>query len=77
MAKPKPGGRRPRKRERKNVTVGVVTSELFKTDREITDTGAAFRGPSGGSVSTSKRRRYAQMEQRNLRAAWIFQVECR
>jgi len=24
MAKPKPGGRRPRKRERKNVTVGVV-----------------------------------------------------
>ena len=24
MAKPKPGGRRPRKRERKNVTNGVV-----------------------------------------------------
>ena len=24
MAKPKPGGRRPRRRERKNVTVGVA-----------------------------------------------------
>ena len=31
MAKPKPGGRRPRKRERKNISVGV---RALSTDRE-------------------------------------------
>ena len=40
MAKPKPGGRRPRKRERKNVTVGVVhiKSSFNNTIVSITDT---------------------------------------
>ena len=41
MAKPKPGGRRPRKRERKNVTNGVVhiKSSFNNTIRSIQNTG--------------------------------------
>ena len=39
MAKPKPGGRRPRKRERKNVTYGVahIKSSFNNTIVSITD----------------------------------------
>ena len=39
MAKPKPGGRRPRKRERKNVTYGVahIKSSFNNTIISITD----------------------------------------
>ena len=39
MAKPKPGGRRPRKKERKNVTYGVVhiKSSFNNTIVSITD----------------------------------------
>jgi small subunit ribosomal protein S11 len=39
MAKPKPGGRRPRKRERKNVTAGIVhiKSSFNNTIVSITD----------------------------------------
>jgi small subunit ribosomal protein S11 len=46
MAKPKPGGRRPRKRERKNVAVGVahVKSSFNNTIVAITD-------PEGNVVS--------------------------
>jgi len=45
MAKPKPGGRRPRRRERKNVTVGVahIKSSFNNTIVSITD-------PEGGVV---------------------------
>jgi len=57
MAKPKPGGRRPRKRERKNVTNGVVhikssfnNTIVTITDRQgnalswATSGGAGFKG---------------------------------
>ena len=46
MAKPKPGGRRPRKRERKNVAVGIVhiKSSFNNTIVSITD-------PSGNVIS--------------------------
>ena len=39
MAKPKPGGRRPRKKERKNVTYGVahIKSSFNNTIVSITD----------------------------------------
>ena len=39
MAKPKPGGRRPRKRERKNVSYGVahIKSSFNNTIISITD----------------------------------------
>ena len=53
MAKPKPGGRRPRKRARKNVTVGVVhiKSTFNKTIVSITDpTGAVISWASAGQV---------------------------
>ena len=41
MAKPKPGGRRPRRRERKNVTVGVahIKSSFNNTIVTLTDKG--------------------------------------
>ena len=46
MAKPKPGGRRPRRRERKNVTVGVahIKSSFNNTIVSITD-------PQGNVIS--------------------------
>ena len=53
MAKPKPGGRRPRKRERKNVTNGVVhiKSSFNNTIVSITDpTGAVISWASAGQV---------------------------
>jgi small subunit ribosomal protein S11 len=53
MAKPKPGGRRPRKRERKNVTVGIVhiKSSFNNTIVSITDTeGNVISWASGGGV---------------------------
>ena len=53
MAKPKPGGRRPRKRERKNVTVGVVhiKSSFNNTIVSITDTeGNVISWASSGGV---------------------------
>ena len=53
MAKPKPGGRRPRKRERKNVTVGVVhiKSSFNNTSVSITDTeGNVISWASSGGV---------------------------
>ena len=53
MAKPKPGGRRPRKRERKNVTVGVVhiKSSFNNTIVSITDaTGNVISWASSGAV---------------------------
>ncbi len=53
MAKPKPGGRRPRKRERKNVTNGVVhiTSTFNNTIVSITDTeGNVISWASSGGV---------------------------
>src|SRR5947199_140365 len=53
MAKPKPGGRRPRKRERKNVTVGVahIKSSFNNTIVSITDTeGNVLAWASAGNV---------------------------
>ena len=53
MAKPKPGGRRPRKRERKNVAVGVVhiKSSFNNTIVSITDvTGNVISWASSGGV---------------------------
>ena len=57
MAKPKPGGRRPRKRERKNVTVGVVhiKSSFNNTIVSITDTeGNVISWASSGGVGSRK-----------------------
>ena len=53
MAKPKPGGRRPRKRERKNITVGVahIKCSFNNTIVSITDTaGNVIAWASGGGV---------------------------
>ena len=53
MAKPKPGGRRPRKKERKNVTYGVVhiKSSFNNTIVSITDTeGNVLSWASAGNV---------------------------
>ena len=53
MAKPKPGGRRPRKRERKNVTNGVVhiKSSFNNTIVSITDvSGNVISWASSGGV---------------------------
>ena len=53
MAKPKPGGRRPRKRERKNVTVGIVhiKSSFNNTIVSVTDTdGNVISWSSSGAV---------------------------
>ena len=53
MAKPKPGGRRPRKRERKNVAVGVchIKCSFNNTIVSITDTeGNVLSWASGGGV---------------------------
>ena len=53
MAKPKPGGRRPRKRERKNVSVGVVhiKSSFNNTIVTITDAeGNVISWASAGNV---------------------------
>ena len=53
MAKPKPGGRRPRKRERKNVTFGVVhiKSSFNNTIVTITDAeGNVISWASAGNV---------------------------
>jgi small subunit ribosomal protein S11 len=53
MAKPKPGGRRPRKRERKNVTFGVahIKSSFNNTIVSITDaSGNVLSWSSSGNV---------------------------
>jgi small subunit ribosomal protein S11 len=53
MAKPKPGGRRPRKKERKNVAYGVVhiKSSFNNTIVTITDTeGNTLSWASAGNV---------------------------
>src|SRR3954451_14997508 len=53
MAKPKPGGRRPRRRERKNVTVGVahIKSSFNNTIVCITDMeGNVISWASAGNV---------------------------
>ena len=53
MAKPKPGGRRPRKRERKNVTFGVahIKSSFNNTIVSITDAeGNVLSWASAGNV---------------------------
>src|SRR5258707_11677956 len=53
MAKPKPGGRRPRKRERKNVTYGVahIKSSFNNTIVSITDLdGNVLSWASAGNV---------------------------
>ena len=53
MAKPKPGGRRPRKRERKNVTYGIVhiKSSFNNTIVCITDMdGNVISWASAGNV---------------------------
>ena len=53
MAKPKPGGRRPRKRERKNVTYGVahIKSSFNNTHVTITDQeGNVLAWASAGNV---------------------------
>ena len=53
MAKPKPGGRRPRKRERKNVAVGVchIKCSFNNTIVSITDTeGNVISWASSGGV---------------------------
>ena len=53
MAKPKPGGRRPRKRERKNITTGVVhiKSSVNNTIVSITDvSGNVISWASSGGV---------------------------
>ena len=53
MAKPKSGGRRPRKRERKNISVGVchIRCSFNNTIVSITDTeGNVISWASGGGV---------------------------
>jgi small subunit ribosomal protein S11 len=53
MAKPKPGGRRPRKRERKNISYGVahIKSSFNNTIVTITDVeGNAISWASAGNV---------------------------
>ena len=53
MAKPKPAGRRPRKRERKNISVGVchIRCSFNNTIVSITDTeGNVISWASGGGV---------------------------
>ena len=53
MAKPKPGGRRPRKRERKNIAVGVahIKSSFNNTIVAITDPeGNVISWASAGNV---------------------------
>jgi small subunit ribosomal protein S11 len=53
MAKPKPGGRRPRKRERKNIAFGVahIKSSFNNTIVTITDTeGNCLAWASAGNV---------------------------
>jgi small subunit ribosomal protein S11 len=53
MAKPKPGGRRPRKRERKNIAVGVahIKSSFNNTIIAITDPqGNVLAWSSSGNV---------------------------
>ena len=53
MAKPKPGGRRPRKRDRKNISTGVVhiKSSFNNTIVSITDTeGNVIAWASSGAV---------------------------
>jgi small subunit ribosomal protein S11 len=53
MAKPKPGGRKPRKRERKNVAFGVahIKSSFNNTIVNITDTeGNTIAWASAGNV---------------------------
>jgi small subunit ribosomal protein S11 len=53
MAKPKPGGRRPRKRERKNISVGVchIRCSFNNTIVSITDTeGNVISWASSGGV---------------------------
>ena len=53
MAKPKPGGRRPRKRERKNISYGVahIKSSFNNTIITITDMeGNALAWASAGNV---------------------------
>jgi small subunit ribosomal protein S11 len=53
MAKPKPGGRRPRKRERKNIAVGVVhiKSSFNNTIVTVTDVeGNVISWASAGNV---------------------------
>ena len=53
MAKPKPGGRRPRKRERKNVAFGIahIKSSFNNTIVNITDTeGNTIAWASAGNV---------------------------
>ena len=53
MPKPKPGGRRPKKRERKNVTYGVahIKSSFNNTIVSITDTeGNVLAWASAGNV---------------------------
>ena len=53
MAKPKPGGRRPRKRERKNITYGVahIKSSFNNTIITITDLeGNVLSWASAGNV---------------------------
>ena len=53
MAKPKPGGRRPRKRDRKNVSYGVahIKSSFNNTIVTITDTeGNTLSWASAGNV---------------------------
>jgi small subunit ribosomal protein S11 len=51
MAKPKPGGRRPRKRERKNVTNGVVHIKSSFNNTIVSDTeGNVISWASSGGV---------------------------
>jgi small subunit ribosomal protein S11 len=53
MAKPKPGGRKPRKRERKNVTYGIahIKSSFNNTIVSISDTeGNVLSWASAGNV---------------------------
>ena len=56
MAKPKPGGRRPRRRERKNVTYGVahIKSSFNNTIVSITDQdGNVLAWASAGNVGAN------------------------
>ena len=60
MAKPKPGGRRPRKRERKNVVAGVahIKSSFNNTIVSITDAeGNVLAWASSGNVGFKGSRR--------------------
>src|SRR3546814_16093624 len=59
MAKPKPGGRRPRKRERRNVSHGVahIKSSFNNTIISITDLeGNVLSWASAGNVRSEERR---------------------